>query len=135
MIFTTDTMKTVFLIDDDSDDREIFEESLSSLNLNLNFVEAKNGAEALKKLEQPDFKKPDLIFLDLNMPIMDGRQFLVAIKNREHYKDIPVVIYSTSSNEIDKHFARENDAAMFMTKQYSLDLLKSELSETLQTYL
>lgn len=128
-------MKTVFLIDDDCDDREIFEESLYSLNLNLNFVDAKNGAEALKKLQQPDFKKPDLIFLDLNMPIMDGRQFLVEVKKNEKYSDIPVIIYSTSSNDVDKKFAEEHKAAMFMTKQYSLDLLQTELKETLETFL
>ncbi len=129
------SIKTVFLIDDDCDDREIFQESLSSLNLNLNFVEAKNGAEALKKLEEPNFQKPDLIFLDLNMPIMDGRQFLLEVKNNTKYSDIPVIIYSTSSNEIDLRFAKENDAAMFMTKQYSLDLLKSELQTTIHTFL
>ncbi len=129
------SMKTVFLIDDDCDDREIFQESLTSLNLNLNFVEAKNGAEALKKLEEPNFQKPDLIFLDLNMPIMDGRQFLREVKKNSRYNDIPVIIYSTSSNEIDLRFARENDAAMFMTKQYSLDLLKSELHTTIHTFL
>lgn len=129
------SMKTVFLIDDDCDDREIFQESLTSLNLNLNFVEAKNGAEALKKLEEPNFQKPDLIFLDLNMPIMDGRQFLREVKKNSRYNDIPVIIYSTSSNEIDLRFAKENDAAMFMTKQYSLDLLKSELHTTIHTFL
>ena len=129
------SMKTVFLIDDDCYDREIFQESLTSLNLNLNFVEAKNGAEALKKLEEPNFQKPDLIFLDLNMPIMDGRQFLREVKKNSRYNDIPVIIYSTSSNEIDLRFARENDAAMYMTKQYSLDLLKSELHTTIHTFL
>ncbi len=128
-------MKTVFLIDDDGDDREIFQESLSSLNLPLNFVDAKNGAEALSKLQQPDFRKPDLIFLDLNMPVMDGRQFLIEVKKSDDYSDIPVIIYSTSSNEIDIRFAEENKAAMFMTKQYSLDLLKSELEATLHNFL
>ncbi len=128
-------MKTIFLIDDDSDDREIFEESLLSLDLGINYVDAKNGAEALNKLKIPDFKKPDIIFLDLNMPVMDGRQFLREVKRSDSYNDIPVVIYSTSSNEVDKKFAIENQAAMFMTKQYSLDLLRTELRSTIQNLL
>lgn len=128
-------MKTVFLIDDDCDDREIFEESLTSLNLDLNYVEAKNGAEALKKLQQSDFTKPDIIFLDLNMPIMDGRQFLIEVKKHTQYGDIPVIIYSTSSNDVDVRFAYDNKASMFMTKQYSLDLLKTELKQTLHNFL
>jgi len=128
-------MKTVFLIDDDLDEREIFQESLHTLNLDVNYVEAKNGAEALEKLDLPDFKKPDIIFLDLNMPIMDGREFLKEVKGHEKYNDIPVIIYSTSSNEIDKSFALENKASMFMTKPYSIEVLRNEIKQVIKSFL
>ena len=68
-------MKSVFLIDDDADDREIFAETLLSEHPAINYLEAENGADALHKLRSESFPKPDLIFLDLNMPIMDGRVF------------------------------------------------------------
>lgn len=128
-------MKTIFLIDDDFDDREIFEETLLSLNLNVKYEEAKNGAEALEKLKLDHFKKPDLIFLDLNMPIMDGRAFLKQIKKDLNFNEIPVVIYSTSSNQVDKEFALQNHAAMFMTKPYSISNLKTELLLTIKKFL
>jgi CheY-like chemotaxis protein len=128
-------MKTVFLIDDDSDDREIFEESLLSLDTAVKYEEAKNGAEAFERLNSVAFQKPDLIFLDLNMPVMDGRQFLKHIKQDENFKDIPVIIYSTSSNEADKTFALQHDAAQFMTKHYSMSDLRSELEMTIRNFL
>ncbi|MDR6561780.1 MULTISPECIES: response regulator [unclassified Arcicella] len=128
-------MKTVFLIDDDLDEREIFQESLHALNLEVNYVEAKNGAEALEKLDLPNFKKPDIIFLDLNMPIMDGRKFLKEVKGHDKYNNIPVIIYSTSSNEIDRQFAIENQASMFMTKPYSLEVLRAEIKHVIKSFL
>ncbi len=128
-------MKTVFLIDDDFDDREIFEETLLSLNLEVDYAEAKNGADALEKLRQSDSIKPDIIFLDLNMPIMDGRQFLKEVKRDDALKDIPVVIYSTSSNETDRQFAADYHAALFMTKQYSIQLLGMEMRQAIESFL
>ena len=127
-------MKTVFLIDDDSDDREIFEEALLSLNIDVKYEEAKNGAEAWEKLNSDIFNKPDLIFLDLNMPIMDGRQFLKHIKLNQSFSNIPVIIYTTSSNETDKNFALQNDA-LFMTKQYSMALLRADIKDTIKKFL
>lgn len=127
-------MKTVFLIDDDDDDREIFSDSLTSMHPSILFYEAQNGLEAFKILKSGVFL-PDLIFLDLNMPIMDGKTFLVQIKEDESLKDIPIVIYTTSSNQIDKDFAAKHKAALFLTKQYSIALLKEDLKNTLEKYL
>ena len=127
-------MKTVFLIDDDSDDREIFEEALLSLNIDIKYEEAKNGAEAWEKLNSAAFNKPDLIYLDLNMPVMDGRQFLQLIKQDESFKNIPVIIYTTSSHEKDKNFAFQNNA-LFMTKQYSMNMLRADLKDTIKKFL
>ncbi len=127
-------MKTVFLIDDDSDDREIFEETLLSLNIGLKYEEAKNGAEAWEKLNSETFPKPDLIFLDLNMPIMDGRQFLKHLKQDKKFSNIPVIIYTTSSNQPDKDFALQNNA-LFMTKQYSMTLLRADLTDAIKKFM
>lgn len=127
-------MKSIFLIDDDADDREIFSDSLMSMHPSISFHEAQNGLEAFAILRSGIFV-PDLIFLDLNMPIMDGKTFLVRIKEDESLKDIPIVIYTTSSNQIDKDFAEKHSAALFLTKQYSIALLKEDLKNTLEKFL
>ena len=59
---------------------------------------AKDGEDALTKLSEPGQLLPEVIFLDLNMPRMDGRQVLVALKRDERLNKIPVVIYTTSSS-------------------------------------
>lgn len=128
-------MKTILLIDDDADDREIFADSLLSLHKGAHFEEAKNGLEAFEKLNSVGFKKPDLIFLDLNMPVMDGKQFLILIKQDENLKDIPVIIYSTSSSAEDKAFALENKAVLFMTKHYSMTQLQKDLKQAITDFL
>jgi CheY-like chemotaxis protein len=128
-------MKTVLLIDDDADDREIFADSLFSLHKGVHLEEAKNGFEAFEKLNSAGFKKPDLIFLDLNMPVMDGKQFLILIKQDENLKDIPIIIYSTSSSVEDKVFALENKAILFMTKHYSMTQLQKELKQAVADFL
>jgi len=128
-------MKVVFLIDDDQDDREIFQESLLSLKTAVRYEEARHGQEALEKLKKEDFQKPDLIFLDFNMPVMDGREFLKRIKQDTDLKEIPVIIYSTSSNKEDKMFAAEHDAAQFITKPYSIAAIREELDKVIAKFL
>ncbi|RYJ38898.1 Response regulator receiver protein [Flavobacterium anhuiense] len=128
-------MNTIFLIDDDPDDREIFQEILEQEHPSIIFQQAENGSAAFGKLKSKGFSKPDLIFLDLNMPIMDGRAFLQQIKKETSLQDIPVIIYSTSSSEIDKKFAAENHAAQFLTKQYSIELLRKDLNAAVEKFL
>ncbi len=127
-------MKTVFLIDDDDDDREIFEEAIRSLPLDLNLQQAINGVDALDKL-RASLTIPDLIFLDLNMPKMDGREFLRHIKQIIAYAHIPVIIYSTSSNSRDVEFTTEHGAVRFMVKHHSITALKEDLEQALKQFL
>ncbi|MFD1605452.1 response regulator [Flavobacterium artemisiae] len=128
-------MKIVFLIDDDADDREIFADSLSSLDSSIMYQEAVNGQDAFEKLLSGTFPKPDLIFLDLNMPIMDGRTFLKKIKEHKDFSAIPVIIYSTSSSDHDKQYASQHQAAMFLTKQYSIALLTRDIKQAIENFL
>ena len=128
-------MKTVFLIDDDEDDREIFGEALDSLDYKVKFEQAINGLDAFEKLSTPGFDNPDIIFLDLNMPKMNGREFLLKIKQYHEFKDIPVIIYSTSSNSRDIEYTMNNKAAGFITKHHSIFELRRQLDETLKTFI
>lgn len=124
-------MTTIFLIDDDADDREIFADLLAEDHPSILLQQAVNGADAFEKLRSENFRKPDLIFLDLNMPIMDGRTFLQRIKMDPDFGDIPVIIYTTSSSDPDRSFAMENKAAFFLTKQYSLEQQRKDIMEVI----
>lgn len=127
-------MTTIFLIDDDPDDREIFAELLAEDHPSIVLQQAINGADAFEKLKSENFTKPDLIFLDLNMPIMDGRTFLQHIKMDPDLKDIPVIIYTTSSSDLDRNFAMENKAAFFLTKQYSLQQQRKDIMAAIKNF-
>ncbi|QJB33907.1 response regulator [Chitinophaga oryzae] len=125
---------SVLLIDDDIDDRMIFGDVLKELVPDIIYNEAINGEDALAKLEAG--LVPDLIFLDLNMPRVDGKQFLAELRQITHLRHIPVIIYTTSSHESDKKETRALGASYFITKPNSLhelnQLLKGILEHTTQ---
>lgn len=125
---------SVLLIDDDIDDRMIFGDVLKELVPDIIYNEAINGEDALVRLESG--LVPDLIFLDLNMPRVDGKQFLAEIRQIAHLRHIPVIIYTTSSHESDKKETRALGASYFITKPNSLhelnQLLKGILEHTIQ---
>lgn len=93
--------KTIFcfLIDDDSDDRDIFLMALNQFNPSVKFDYAENGRQGIEKLKSDLTELPDYIFLDLNMQVMDGRECLKELKKIARVADIPVIIYSTTLNE------------------------------------
>ena len=90
--------KKILLIDDDEDDRELFLEVVSELDPSAVLVTAINGADGFEKLHAYD-APPNVIFLDLNMPIMNGTEFLRKIKAVEKLKNIPVIVLTTSNDE------------------------------------
>ena len=91
-------MKRFFvLVDDDAEDAELFSDALSDLPVPVDFRHFDSGDELIEVLESAATSLPDLIFLDLNMPRMTGWQCLDLLKGKEGLKEIPVVIYSTSS--------------------------------------
>lgn len=112
----------------------IFGDVLKELVPDIIYNEAINGEDALVRLEEG--LVPDLIFLDLNMPRVDGKQFLAELRQIEHLRHIPVIIYTTSSHESDKKETRALGASYFITKPNSLhelsQLLKGILEQTIQ---
>lgn len=123
--------QNILLIDDDTDDHEIFNIALKKVAGNLKFVSITSAREALNKLVSKELT-PDIIFLDLNMPIMSGEEFLSEIKKRKLLQDIPVVILSTSSNPNAIKVTRGLGAVNFITKPNSLDNFTSALQSILQ---
>ncbi|RYD57665.1 MAG: response regulator [Sphingobacteriales bacterium] len=122
-------IETLFLVDDDRDEHELFEDALRDVDGAIELITAKNGAEAFEKLRATDVNTPDIIFLDLNMPKMDGKQFLREIKAKKEFEDIPVYVYTTSSNVQEKLEVLALGAANFITKPGSY----TELCDTLRS--
>ncbi len=92
-------IKNYFLLaDDDEDDQLLFREALADIDPSITCEIAKNGQDALKFLQQNLSHPPTLIFLDLNMPIMNGLKCLSEIKRSPSLQHLPVIIYSTSSH-------------------------------------
>lgn len=116
-----------FLIDDDEDDREVFQITLHQIGESIEYITAKNGLEAIEMLSKDDSFLPDFIFLDLNMPLMNGHECLEEIKKIPKLKHIPVIVYSTSAHENDVKRAEKQGAAHFLKKPNSIHKLKEVL--------
>jgi CheY-like chemotaxis protein len=115
----TERKITCLLIDDDVDDQEIFMLALTQVNKKFNCMAVNNGYEALQQLKKIPVL-PDYIFLDLNMPRMNGKECLKELKKNERLQNIPVIIYSTSSSLSDINDTRRLGAADFITKPFSM---------------
>ncbi|MDQ3015589.1 MAG: TonB-dependent receptor plug domain-containing protein, partial [Bacteroidota bacterium] len=126
---------TVFLIDDDTDDQEIFGLAVEKTNTNASCVFANDGILALEKIRHEDDFKPDYIFIDMNMPRMNGQQCLAEIKKIERLKDVPVYMYSTSADPESIAENRDLGATDFIVKPSSIfelsQILRSILKEPL----
>ena|ERR1700730_8436990 len=113
---------TILYVEDDHDDLLIISEAFEKYTEHLTVIHAHHGYEALQILKKMNLngKLPCLIILDINMPVMDGKETLSEIRRNEDYKSIPIVLFSTSRHVHDGKFAESLDAD-FITKpmQYS----------------
>lgn len=123
---------TCFLIDDDPDDREIFAMALEDAHKSYNCVTAKNGVDALEKLNSNEKFVPDYIFLDLNMPMLSGKECLKELKKISRLSHVPVIIYSTSSYEKDIEETKQLGASYFLTKPSSIKVLTDILTRIIE---
>ena len=129
-----DSLKTLYLIDDDADDLDFFCEAVNSVDSSIICFKTADSESALRAFQQREVPLPDLIFLDLNMPLVDGRTFLAEIKKLDEYATIPVIIYSTSSHSRDVDDTMKLGAAGFMTKPYSQEALIDQLQDILEKH-
>ncbi len=119
-------IKKFFLIDDDKDDTDLFAEALNDIDSNIEFNYSFNCRELMRTLHQNPFK-PEIIFLDINMPGMSGWDCLEKLKNDDRTKDIPVIMYSTSSPLLEGRKAVMSGAIGFYEKPSSFGWLKEFL--------
>jgi CheY-like chemotaxis protein len=128
------TGKTFLLVEDDNDDTELFNEAIEALDASVRFYSITDGREALASLSAKHIHSPDIIFLDINMPQMNGWQVLNSLKGDQSLRDIPVIMYSTSSQLKDIRMASASGALCFFTKPDSFLHLKKIL-EVVITYM
>ena len=120
-----------FLIDDDEDDREIFALALENANTDYSCITAKNGIDAMEKINSAAVFAADFIFIDLNMPYMSGRECLEQIRNNPKTAGIPVIMYTTSSYSKDVEETKALGATYFLVKPPSLGALTTALKNIL----
>jgi CheY-like chemotaxis protein len=125
-------MNKIFLIDDDEDDQLLFTDAMQLINPLVQCETAPNGKIGLHKLKT-SATLPDIIFLDLNMPVMNGFEFLQQIKNEKHLLNIPVGIFTTSNMMDDMERTKELGARFFITKPDEFNALCTKLQEVLNT--
>ena len=97
---------TILYIDDDEDDLQMLQEAIRSVDASYQIVKASNGEEGLAELcnRKENETLPCLVVLDINMPKLDGKQTFQRIKADDVLSSIPIVIFSTSSNKMDRMF-------------------------------
>lgn len=121
---TETTSKHIILYaEDDIDDFDAVKEVVEQLSDEHQIVNAKNGNEAIKYLQEHAASLPSLIILDLNMPIMDGKEVLAWIKSQELYAHIPVMVFTTSSREEDVKLCQRHSCIFYRKPTLYRDLL------------
>ncbi len=116
-----------FLIDDDLDDQEMFCDALFEVNKNVKCQIANSGEEALEKVQSDSSFIPDFIFIDVNMPLMNGFVCLKELRRFDHLKNTKMIMYSTSAEEKLAGQSRELGAFDYVVKPPQLNLLKEKL--------
>jgi CheY-like chemotaxis protein len=118
--------KPVLLVEDDKVDALIVKRAFQDLNIHNAIIYADNGEEALNYLINDKNDKPCLILLDINMPKMNGIEFLKELRKDESITNIPVVVMTTSRNEGDRKEMFELSVSGYMIKSFNYnDFLKT----------
>jgi CheY-like chemotaxis protein len=120
--------KVVVLADDDQDDADIFRQALRTVDPSVGFFHVDSGARLFEFMNDENESQASVIFLDLNMPEMNGWQCLARLKNDKKFESIPVIIYTTSSNPREYEIAQDLNAHGLITKPTDPKVLKKVLA-------
>ena len=116
----------ILYADDDHDDREILFDAFHQIDPAIHCCGAENGQDAIEFLHKAQ-QLPDYIFLDLNMPVMDGKKCLFKLKENSVYKHIPIIIYSTTVHHEEMRKLYMMGAASVIQKPSNLTQLRATL--------
>jgi CheY-like chemotaxis protein len=119
----------IVLADDDEDDRDLFEMAIKELTMPINLALFVDGDKLLAHLDKN--KNPDILFLDLNMPLKSGFECLETIRAWERFKTLPVIILSTSNAKRDIDRCYDLGANFYIVKPFSYQELSSIIRKIL----
>ena len=128
----------IVIADDDRDDHFFFGEALRSAPIKPRLISVYNGSQLLDLLytrgqyANEPVSKPNLVLLDLNMPVIDGFTALKQIKKDDRLKDIPVYIFTTSRREADRKACQQLGADEFYSKPSEFTVLEQIVNEIMQ---
>lgn len=117
----------ILQVEDDQDDIELMEQAFHDNGIRIQLVSVKQGDQVLPYLES-SIDLPDVILLDLNLPKMHGREILKLIKSRADWKEIPVIILTTSSSMEDLDYCLRLGADKYITKPATVDGFKNTVT-------
>ena len=113
--------KPILLVEDDRVDAMTVKRALREIDVTNTLHRVGNGEEALAYLREPDNERPGIILLDLNMPRMGGLEFLEAARQDNLINRIPVIILTTSKEQVDKYESFDLGVAGYMVKPVDYD--------------
>jgi CheY-like chemotaxis protein len=113
----------ILYAEDDLDDYEALKGALEHETDEYDLHWVKNGEEVVSFFEKGNVEPPSLIVIDLNMPLMDGKQTLKWLKEQERLKDIPAIVFTTSSREEDIKFCQGYGCSFFRKPTLYRDLM------------
>lgn len=122
---------SLFLADDDLDDRTLFLEALTGLQLGNRIKTFDNGVDLMADLLDRNTDLPDILFLDLNMPLMTGEECLYDIRNEQTLAEIPIIIYSGFYDDTKIKMLREKGANRFLQKPSSFNNLQELIERSI----
>jgi CheY-like chemotaxis protein len=120
----------ILYAEDDPEDADVFREVVKSIDTSIGCIVARDGIEALSVLDN-SIILPDFIFLDVNMPLLGGRDCLIKIKSNKQFSDIPVIMYTTSTRQNDIRDFKELGATDYFIKPNTFTELHQYLKRIL----
>lgn len=121
---------TIFYTDDDREDLEFFKEIVDMIDESVDVVTLRDGHALMDALHNPP-PTPHCVFLDINMPGMNGFETLRQVRSSEQHKELPIVMFSTSGDDTAIERSRELGANFYVQKSGIFEQLKRSIEHTL----
>ncbi len=118
-----DYQVSIVLVDDDEDDRNFFTRAVHNTSPAIRFVALGDGEKFMEFLENDPVPRPDLVILDINMPGLSGLDCLKQLRQSSGWSDLPVVMYSTSTQEKDLNDSTQLGANLYVVKPKEISAL------------
>lgn len=121
--------KKILIVDDEAHIRMLIEQTLEELeDEGVEFLTADNGETALEIIES---ERPNLVFLDVMMPRMNGMQVCQQVKKEKALSDVFIILLTAKGQEIDRLKGQEVGADMYMTKPFDPEILLNKAKQVL----